>query len=327
MDDIIRILIFAEGELLILLNKFFKENNNYEVVGSTFKLSELDAYLLKYKKLVVLLNTYNKSLDEKIINVIKENNVKIIVMCNNVKEGFGLLGKGADDMCTIPNDIQEHKSFFASISIKINKLYKEYDDNSRVLKNSYNRNVKKVIAIGSSTGGTECILQILKELPTDAPPVLIVQHMPPVFTKLYSKRLNKECKMTVWEAKDGDTLQDGLALIAPGNQHMRVSKKNNNYVVNCANQAPVSGHIPSVDVLFNSVAEFVGRDAIGIILTGMGKDGAEGILKMRKAGAFTIGQDEESSVVYGMPKVAYDIGGISIQSKPEKIAKIIMSNI
>lgn len=326
-----KILFFAEGELLLLLNKLFKNDDKYHVIGNTVNPLELEKILGRHSKLVVLLEgtQYREKLNVQIIPTIKSKRMKSVVLCDNVREGFNLLSKGADDMCTLPrNDSSaEIKSFFNSACMKINKTYKEYGDDGRTLKNKFNKKIKKIVAIGSSTGGTECILRILKDLPADAPPVLIVQHMPPVFTKLYSKRLNNECKMTVWEAQDGDVLEHGLALIAPGDQQMRLTLKNDKYIVNCEKGAPVSGHIPSVDALFDSIAIHSGKDSIGVILTGMGKDGAKGLLKMREAGAYTVGQDEESCIVYGMPKMAYDMGGVIVQSKPEKIASIIMSKL
>ncbi len=126
--------------------------------------------------------------------------------------------------------------------------------------------------------------------------------------------------MTVWEAGDGDKLENGLAFIAPGDMHMELTKKSDGYYVKCYKGEPFGGHIPSVDVLFNSVARVSGKNAVGVILTGMGKDGANGLLKMREAGAFTIGQNKESSIVYGMPKAAYDIGAVSVQADPGGIA-------
>lgn len=176
-----------------------------------------------------------------------------------------------------------------------------------------------VIAIGSSTGGTEAVLDILKTFTLDMPCALIVQHMPPVFTKLYAERLNSICAIEVREAKNGDRIHPGLALVAPGEHHMQVKGSEQGLFIRCFKGDKVSGHRPSVDVLFNSVADCYGKNAIGIILTGMGSDGAKGLLAMHKKGARTIGQDERTSVVYGMPKVAYDIGAVDRQVRLEEI--------
>ena len=178
----------------------------------------------------------------------------------------------------------------------------------------------RVIAIGASTGGTEAIFDVIKNFGQNIPGVVVVQHMPPVFTAMYAERLNRQCLVTVKEAKDGDYVRRGQVLIAPGDKHMRLVKTGGVYRVECKEGEKVSGHCPSVDVLFQSVAEAAGDKAIGVILTGMGADGAKGLLSMRKAGAQTIGQDEESCVVYGMPKVAYDNGAVRYQVSLTQVA-------
>lgn len=186
---------------------------------------------------------------------------------------------------------------------------------------------RRVVAIGASTGGTEATLKILKELPKEFPGVLVTQHMPAGFTKMYADRLNKICAMEVREAKDLDRIENGLVLIAPGDKHMRLAKDDKGYYITCRAGDKVSGHCPSVDVLFNSVAETAGKNAVGIILTGMGKDGAQGLMNMKKSGAYTIGQDEKSSVVYGMPMVAYNIGAVQEQASIDNIADILIKHL
>lgn len=179
-----------------------------------------------------------------------------------------------------------------------------------------------VIAIGASTGGTEAIAKVLKDFGQDIPGVVVVQHMPQGFTKMYADRLNSMCQVCVKEAKSGDIVQPGQVLIAPGGDaHMQLVKMNNGYQVIIKQGEKVNGHCPSVDVLFQSVAKVMGKKAIGILLTGMGGDGAKGLLAMRNAGARTVGQDESSCVVYGMPKVAYDLGAVEYQEKLPDIAK------
>lgn len=187
--------------------------------------------------------------------------------------------------------------------------------------------INKIIVMGASTGGTEAIIKILKELPGDFPPILIVLHMPPRFTKMYADRLNKICNMEVREALNGDRVKPGIALIAPGDKHMMLEKDNKGYYVTCKNGEKINGHCPSVDVLFNSVAKNAGKKSVGIILTGMGKDGAIGLLNMNKAGAYTIAQDEKSSVVYGMPMVAYNIGAVTVKATIEDISEILIKNL
>ncbi len=178
-----------------------------------------------------------------------------------------------------------------------------------------------VVAIGASTGGTEAILSVVKEFGADIPGIVAVQHMPPGFTEMYAKRLDDQCHIRVKEARTGDRVMPGHMLIAPGgDSHMHLVKMNGGYQVEIKPGPKVNGHCPSVDVLFESVAKAVGADALGIILTGMGGDGAKGLLAMRKAGARTIGQDESTCIVYGMPKVAYDLGAVEHQEKLTDIA-------
>jgi two-component system chemotaxis response regulator CheB len=173
----------------------------------------------------------------------------------------------------------------------------------------------KIIAIGASTGGTEALKDVLTRLPATIPGIVIVQHMPANFTKSFAERLDSLCAFRVKEAEDGDTVTPGLALLAPGNFHMVMRRSGSRYYVNVKTGPLVCHQRPAVDVLFNSVAAFVGNNAIGVILTGMGKDGAQGMLKMKEAGAKTIAQDEKSCVVFGMPKEAIAYGGVD-QIKP-----------
>jgi len=180
----------------------------------------------------------------------------------------------------------------------------------------------KIIAIGASTGGTEAIAAVVNEFGTDIPGVVVVQHMPPGFTEMYANRLNNQCRVKVKEARNGDAVLPGQVLIAPGgNAHMQIIKGNDGYQVVIRAGDKVNGHCPAVDVLFRSVANVAGNKAIGILLTGMGSDGAKGLLEMRHAGARTIGQEKSTCVVYGMPKVAYDLGAVEYQEKLQDIAK------
>ncbi len=180
----------------------------------------------------------------------------------------------------------------------------------------------QIVAIGASTGGTEAIFSVVKEFGTDIPGIVCVQHMPPKFTEMYAKRLNDQCRIQVKEAVTGDRVLPGHMLIAPGgDRHMHLVKVNGCYQVDIKPGPKVNGHCPSVDVLFESVAKTAGAGALGIILTGMGGDGAKGLLAMRNAGARTIGQDESTCVVYGMPKVAYELGAVEYKEKLNDIPK------
>lgn len=186
------------------------------------------------------------------------------------------------------------------------------------------KNSIQIIAMGASTGGTEALLAILEKLPGNLPPIVITQHMPPIFTNMYAERLNRICKMEVREAKDQDRLYPGLCLIAPGGLQMQVVKDREGLKVSCLEGEKVSGHCPSIDYLFSSVAKECGEHAVGILLTGMGRDGAHGLLSMHEKGAYTLGQDEESSVVYGMPMEAYKLGAVDKQGNLSQIANYLL---
>ncbi len=176
---------------------------------------------------------------------------------------------------------------------------------------SYSRlSTEKLIAIGASTGGTEAIREVLTPLPADCPAVLITQHMPPGFTRSFAQRLDSLCRITVSEAENGERVLPGHAYIAPGGRHMRLARSGSNYVVALDDGEPVNRHRPSVDVLFRSVAANAGPNALGVMLTGMGKDGAAAMLEMKRAGSFTIAQDEASCIVFGMPKEAIALGAV-----------------
>lgn len=183
---------------------------------------------------------------------------------------------------------------------------------------------KSIIAIGASTGGTEAIIAVVKDLPPNTPGIVIVQHMPPVFTKMYAERLNKMCKMSAKEAENGDRVQTGLIIVAQGDKQMRLASDAQGYFVKVEEGVKISGHCPSVDCLFESVANVAKNNAVGVILTGMGSDGAMNLLKMREAGAYTIGQDEATCVVYGMPMVAYNLGAVQDQLPLDAIPAAIL---
>ena len=183
---------------------------------------------------------------------------------------------------------------------------------------------QKLIAIGSSTGGVEALKIFLTQFPRNSPGMLIVQHMPANFTKTFAQRLDSVCEMDVKEAKDGDTVNIGEVLIAPGDVHMVLRRSGHRYYIQLGGGEKVSGHRPSVDVMLNSVAKTAGANAIGVILTGMGSDGAKGLLNIRKTGAMTFGQDKKTSTVYGMPKVAFELGGVVKQNSLNELPADIL---
>lgn len=251
--------------------------------------------------------------------------IPILMVSSHTKKGtettLQCLSVGAVDFVTKPSSNISHglKLMIDELCIKIKAISKAKITTQIFkkvkLENKQNINLiihknqsKQVIAIGASTGGTEAIKRVVSQLPVTTPGIVIVQHMPAEFTKMFAKSLNEICLMEVKEAKSGDRIINGRILIAPGGYQMEVEKINNIYRVKCTTKPKLLGHKPSVGILFNSVASSVKENAIGIILTGMGKDGAEGLLQMKNNGAYTIAQDEETSVVYGMPAVAKEIG-------------------
>jgi len=182
------------------------------------------------------------------------------------------------------------------------------------------------VAIGASTGGTQALQDVLSKLPVDAPPILVVQHMPEKFTGPFARRLNTICQMEVKEAENGDSVHTGRVLIAPGGRHMRIEGNGTGFQVVVEEGPRVNRHRPSVDVLFHSMATCVGNRAMGIILTGMGDDGAVGIKAMHDAGAYTVGQNKATCVVYGMPAEAMRLGGISHEAGLGSMAGWVMKN-
>jgi two-component system chemotaxis response regulator CheB len=183
-----------------------------------------------------------------------------------------------------------------------------------------------LVVIGASTGGTEALTSVFRSVCSDFPPTVIVQHMPAGFTRSFAERLNGLSPMQVAEARDGEPLRAGGALLARGDTHLVVRAAGPDWVVRYTHQQPVNRHCPSVDVLFESAAAF-GKRAVGVLLTGMGADGARGLLRLREAGALTIGQNEASCVVYGMPKVAVDLGAVTYTAAPDEIPELILRTL
>lgn len=245
---------------------------------------------------------------------------------------FDALNAGAVDFVAKPDrragmSIENHiKELIMKIKIASTANLSQWKQPSRgVVAKTGPKWKRRILAIGASTGGTEAILAVLKSLPEDVPGIVIVQHMPPVFTNMYAQRLDSLVGLHVKEAQTGDIVRQGCVLIAPGDQHMKIEKSGSIYRVVCYQGEKVNGHCPSVDVLFHSVANEAGKDAVGVILTGMGHDGAKGLLAMRERGARTIGQDEQSCVVYGMPKIAFEIGAVEKQASLDNIPQHVIS--
>lgn len=201
---------------------------------------------------------------------------------------------------------------------------KKKAETSSVLSQGLVKSTDKVIAIGASTGGTEALKEVLVRMPKNAPGIMIVQHMPENFTAAFAQRLNSQCTIEVKEAKNGDTLRSGMALLARGNEHLLLKKSGSRFYAEVKHAPLVCRHRPSVEVLFNSVAKCAEKKSIGVILTGMGHDGAQGLLNMRQAGAKTVAQDESSCVVFGMPKEAIKLNAAEKIVPLKNIAETIL---
>lgn len=189
----------------------------------------------------------------------------------------------------------------------------------------FGKGADRLIAIGASTGGTEAIKTVLSALPEDSPPIVMVQHMPESFTASFAQRLDTLCRVHVKEARDGEVVLPGHAYLAPGHSHLMIKRRGSEWVCELSRGAPVNRHRPSVDVLFDSVAQHAGKRAVGVILTGMGKDGAKGMRAMRDAGAYNIAQDERSCIVYGMPREAVAVGAVQESAPLDQVAQRIVA--
>lgn len=256
----------------------------------------------------------------------------VVVVSSVSMAVFEAMKAGAVDFVTKPNiqSVQDVQGFLHELiqKIKIAANAKVASMPRQSITNVVEEGTSmkgRLIAIGASTGGTEAVFSILKVLPTQMPGIVVTQHIPPVFSRMFAERLNSSTQLRVKEAQTGDYVEQGSVLIAPGGQHMRIKKLGNRYRVDCFPGEKVNGHCPSIDVLFESVAREVGKGAVGVILTGMGQDGSKGLLAMRRRGARTLGQDERSSVVYGMPKVAFEIGAVEKQVPLENMSQALIS--
>jgi two-component system chemotaxis response regulator CheB len=250
--------------------------------------------------------------------IMRYNPLPVIIVSSLTKAGSELaleaMALGAVDVMCKPgaaykvgdmaHDLVE--TIKAAAKVDVSALVPRTDAPVRPL--ALTKTTNQILAIGASTGGTVAIETVLKSLPRNTPGCVITQHMPALFTKSFADRLNGLCELTVKEAEDGDSVVPGTALIAPGDKHLLLRRDGARYYVNVKDGPPVNRHRPSVDVMFRSVAQTAGKNAIGVIMTGMGADGAKGLLIMKEAGAYTLAQDEKSSVVYGMPKVAFELG-------------------
>lgn len=346
----IKVLVVDDSSLFRqMIIQSLSSHPNIVVVGFAINAYDAKQKIPRLKPDVMTLDVEMPGMNgiEFLKQLLPKNPIPVILVSSLNLNVFDALSAGAVDFVHKP-DMSVHNSkeaFFASLATKVNVAAMAKVRSCRSSAPSsgsspspasrampfppLSRTVldSTIIGIGASTGGTEATLAVLKKLPADIPGIVITQHMPEGFTAMYAQRLNRICNMEVREAKNGDAIRPGLALIAPGSMQMEVIRSGRGYAVSCHPGEKVSGHCPSVDVLFSSIAKNVSIRKVGIIMTGMGRDGADGLLKMRQKGAFTIGQDKESCVVYGMPMVAYNIGAVAAQSSCENIPSVLMNHL
>lgn len=332
----IRVLVVDDSILFReVIARGISSDENIEVIAKASDPFDARDKILKFKPDVMTCDVEMPKMNgiEFIRRLLPQYPLPVIVVSTVSEAVFDALNAGAVDFVTKP-DVQSPKSVEGFINEMIVKIkiaayakIPQKDIACQAVAASENHNSGRIIAIGASTGGTEAIYSILRSLPPATPGIVIVQHIPPVFSRMFAERLNSQTRLEVKEAESGDRIEPGKVFIAPGDQHIMIRKLGERYKVECFRGEKINGHCPSVDVLFESVAKAAGSSAIGTILTGMGHDGAKGLLSMRRNGAITIGQDEASSVVYGMPKVAYDIGAVEKQVPLSAIPQLLLSKL
>ncbi|MGI6622074.1 MAG: protein-glutamate methylesterase/protein-glutamine glutaminase [Acetivibrionales bacterium] len=324
-------LVFRE-----LLSRGISSDHDIEVVATAKDPFEARDKIIEYEPDVVTCDINMPKMNgiEFVRRLMPQYPLPVIVVSAVSDAVFSAMNAGAVDFVAKP-DVNSARSVEAFINEMIKKIkiasvanvshWKVNRDLQGIIEGTGIESDNKLIAIGASTGGTEAIFSVLRSLPPDVPGIVIVQHIPPGFSAMFAERLNSTTRFNVKEAETGDIVETGKVLVAPGDAHIKIKKTGGRYKAECFKGDKVNGHCPSVDVLFESVAREAGDNAIGVILTGMGYDGAKGLLTMRRKGARTIGQDEKTSVVYGMPKIAYDVGAVERQASLGDIPQLIYS--
>lgn len=336
----VRVLVVDDSGLFRnMIKQGLSVHPRIEIIGEAINTLDAKQKISRLKPDVVTLDVEMPGQNG--IDFLKEylpGNPVPVILCSSLNlKVFDALTAGAVDFVRKPDSQQRKETFLNNLTMKVlvASMAKVRSAPARspvaaaaIAPLGASPGLNQVlIGLGASTGGTEATLQVMKCLPADIPPMVIVQHMPTGFTKMYADRLNRLCQMEVREARNGDELRRGLALVAPADLQARVVRIGDKYTVSCMPGEKVSGHRPSVDAMFQSMSETVRCKMVGIIMTGMGQDGAAGLLAMRQKGAYTIGQDQESSVVYGMPKVAYDIGAVCTQASCENIPNVLIRHL
>lgn len=339
----IRVLIVDDSRFFReSLAKFIAEDGSIEVVGMAGDPFEARDKILELHPDAVTLDVEMPKMNgiEFLKKLIPQYPIPVVVVTSLPLNAFEALNAGAVEFVSKPQvkgpqdlklfavDLRQKLLIAAGAKVQQRSVTPVRPSTSGGLSAlAASKHANTIIALGASTGGTEALLAVMERMPKNAPPIIIVQHMPPVFTQMYAQRLDKVCQVRVKEAVDGDRLEPGLAIVGAGEYHMRLAKDSRGFYISSKKGDKVSGHCPSVDVLFQSTAEVAGKNAIGAILTGMGADGAKGLLSMRQAGAYTIGQNRETCVVYGMPMEAFKLGAVCEQAPLDKIGEIILGRL
>ncbi len=338
----VKVLIIDDSALAReILMKGLSGYNDIQVIGTASDVFEGRDKIVLLKPDVLTLDIEMPKMDgvEFIKRLIPQYSIPIVVVSSvasdNAQVTLDALDYGAVDYIQKPSvqsgrklmDMIDElqKKIICASTVKVNAVKKNYSYIPGKRKNAIQNKEEKVIVIGASTGGTIALRKILEEFPSDMPGCVIVQHMPAGFTKMFAKRLNKSCLVEVKEAEDGDRVMRGLVLISPGDRQIFLKKRGEKYIVNCILSEPVNGHCPSVEPLFDSAAQNSGSNTIGVMLTGMGSDGANAMVRLKKSGARTIAQDKDTSVVFGMPFEAYKRGGAELLLPINKITDQILS--
>lgn len=263
---------------------------------------------------VVMISTLTQCGAETTLEALESGAVDFIA-----KPTSGGLASGLEDLAA-----ELQKKVKAAASVRVGSRSLAASPPRALREPRVRRSTGKIVFVGASTGGVEALKALLLGMPADCPPTLITQHMPPRFTTGFAERLNRQCPMAVSEAVRDQTIEHGHVYIAPGSHHLEIARVGTHHVCRLSDGPPVSGHRPSVDVLFRSAARVCGKSAVAAILTGMGKDGADGMLELRHSGAFTLGQDEASSLIYGMPRAAFERGAVMQQHPLGHMADAIL---
>lgn len=340
MDELKKIKVLIVDDSIVfreILAKGIQIDDSIEVVAKAIDPFDARDKILEFRPDVVTCDIEMPKMNgiEFVKRLMPQYPIPVIVV-SSVSDGvFDAMNVGAVDFISKPNaqSPEQVQEFIMHLINKIKEVSKakiitgvdKASNTTTQISSSFSHH--QLIAIGASTGGTEAIFKVLKQLPLGIPGILIVQHIPAVFSEMFAERLNNQTHFNVKEAKTGDVVRKNTVLIAPGDKHMQLVKVQDRLQVKVFQGEKVNGHCPSVDVLFDSVAKTLGDRAIGVILTGMGYDGARGIAMMKRKGGITIGQDEKSSIVYGMPKIAYEIGGITKQTSLEFIGHHICKSL